>query len=112
MCHSLSLWEIVQIRFVQILLKECEQARGGVASTSMLSLDYQTDDDSCDISSTSQVISQHLVTFGSIEELQEQNQRLLMVVRELGEKNEQQEKETVDERTQVRKGGEMCIFNE
>ncbi len=75
-----------------------------MASSSMLSHDYHMDDDSCDISSTSQTISQHLVTFRSIEELQEQNQRLLMVVREQGEENEQQEKETLDERTQVREG--------
>ena len=43
---------------LQVLLKECEEARGGVVSTSM-SHDLSSDD----ISSSSQVISQHLVAF-------------------------------------------------
>ena len=73
-----------------------------MVSSSMLSQDYHMDDNNSEISSTTQTISEHLVTFRSITELQEQNQRLLMVVRELGEENEQREKETLDERTQVR----------
>ncbi|XP_064382187.1 nucleoprotein TPR-like isoform X2 [Halichondria panicea] len=88
-------------RQVKILLKECEEARGGVASSSMVSHDYHMDVSSSDISSSSQMITRQLVEFRSIEELQEQNQRLLSVVRELGEQNEQQEKETLDQRTQA-----------
>ncbi len=72
-----------------------------MASSSMVSHDYNMDVSSSDISSSSQMITRQLVEFRSIEELQEQNQRLLSVVRELGEQNEQQEKETLDERTQV-----------
>lgn len=47
-------------RQVQILLKECEEARGGVVSSSH---DQSHDISSDDISSSSQVISTHLVTF-------------------------------------------------
>ena len=38
-----------------------------------------------------QVISDHLVLFRNVEELQEQNQKLLAVVRELGETREKEE---------------------
>ena len=82
-----------------MLLKECEEARGGVASSSILSHDTT---DSADISSSSQIISQQLVDFRSIDELQEQNQRLLGVVRELSQQNEEREKQTVEEKTRVR----------
>ena len=85
----------------QVLLKECEEARGGVASTSLLSHDLSHDISSGDISSSSQVISEHLVDFKSIEELQEQNQRLLQVVRDLSEQNEERERQTIEEQTQV-----------
>ena len=81
---------------LQVLLKECEEARGGVASTSM-----SHDLSSGDISSSSQVISQHLVDFKNIDELQEQNQRLLKVVRELSEQNEERERQTVEQQTEV-----------
>ena len=47
-------------RQVQVLLKECEEARGGVVSSSH---DQSHDISSHDISSSSQVISAHLVTF-------------------------------------------------
>ncbi|XP_028258741.1 translocated promoter region b, nuclear basket protein [Parambassis ranga] len=49
---------------------------------------------SASISSASQVISQHLVTFRSVEELQEQNQRLLQVVRDLSDAQEKEEFES------------------
>lgn len=77
-------------------MKECEEARGGVASTSM-----SHDLSSGDISSSSQVISQHLVDFRNIDELQEQNQRLLKVVRELSEQNEERERQTLEQQTEV-----------
>ena len=47
-------------RQVQVLLKECEEARGGVVSSSH---GQSHDVSSHDISSSSQVISTHLVTF-------------------------------------------------
>ena len=47
-------------RQVQVLLKECEEARGGMVSSSH---DQSHDISSHDISSSSQVISAHLVTF-------------------------------------------------
>ena len=78
-----------------------------MASSSSMSHDYHMDVSSGDISSSSQAISQQLVEFRNSEELQEQNQRLLLVCRELSEQNEEREKETLDERTQVRGG--MCV---
>lgn len=83
-------------------MRECEEARGGVASTSILSHDMSRDISSGDISSSSQVISEHLVDFKSIDELQEKNQQLLRVVRELSEQSEEREQQTVEDRTQVR----------
>ena len=47
-------------RQVQTLLKECEEARGGMVSSSH---DQSHDISSHDISSSAQVISEHLVTF-------------------------------------------------
>ncbi|XP_023388958.1 nucleoprotein TPR [Pteropus vampyrus] len=41
-----------------------------------------------------EVISQHLVSYRNIEELQQQNQRLLVALRELGETREREEQET------------------
>lgn len=41
------------------------------------------------------------MTFKSIEDLQQQNQRLLAVVRELSEEKESEEMETLDQQTQV-----------
>ena len=86
--------------YIKVLLKECEEARGGVASTTH---DTSHDLSSDNISSSSHVISAHLVEFRNIEELQEQNQKLLAVVRELSEERERQEAETVDEQTRVRR---------
>ncbi|XP_014665092.1 PREDICTED: nucleoprotein TPR-like [Priapulus caudatus] len=80
---------------VQLLLKEVEEARGGRVSV-------RNESDICDaeISSSSQLISERLVTFRSIGELQEQNQQLLAVVRELSEKQEAEEKRLTDSKTQ------------
>jgi len=52
---------------------------------------HEEDVSSADISSTSEVISQHLVTFRSVEELQKQNQRLLVALRELSDAQEKEE---------------------
>ncbi|XP_053098080.1 translocated promoter region b, nuclear basket protein isoform X1 [Pangasianodon hypophthalmus] len=72
---------------VRVLLIELEEARGNHV--------VRDEDDVCsaDVSSTSEVISQHLVTFRSVEELQQQNQRLLVALRELGEAQERGEME-------------------
>lgn len=70
---------------VRVLLIELEEARGNHV--------VRDEDEVCsaDVSSTSEVISQHLVTFRSVEELQQQNQRLLVALRELGEAQERAE---------------------
>uniref|UniRef100_A0A3P9CSH3 Nucleoprotein TPR n=1 Tax=Maylandia zebra TaxID=106582 RepID=A0A3P9CSH3_9CICH len=69
---------------VRVLLIELEEARGNhVIHEEVVS--------SADVSSTSEVISQHLVTFRSVEELQKQNQRLLAALRDLSEAQEKEE---------------------
>ncbi|XP_060722892.1 translocated promoter region b, nuclear basket protein isoform X3 [Tachysurus vachellii] len=72
-------------RQVRVLLVELEEARGNHV--------VRDEDDVCsaDVSSTSEVISQHLVSFRSVEELQQQNQRLLVALRDLGEEQERGE---------------------
>lgn len=45
---------------VQVLLKECEEARGGVVSSETVSMHPMS---SAEVTSSSQVISEHLVTF-------------------------------------------------
>ena len=95
---------------VQVLLKECEEARGGVASSTS-SLSYAGLTDTADISSSSQVITQELVDFRNIEGLQEQNQRLLTVVRELSEQNEEKERQTVADQTRVRETFFLYFYN-
>ncbi|KAE8611408.1 hypothetical protein XENTR_v10012438 [Xenopus tropicalis] len=76
---------------IRVLLMELEEARGNYV---------QRDDDvsSANISSSSEVITQHLVTYRNIEELQQQNQRLLVALRELGEAKEREEQETTSSR--------------
>uniref|UniRef100_A0A8C2IUB4 Nucleoprotein TPR n=1 Tax=Cyprinus carpio TaxID=7962 RepID=A0A8C2IUB4_CYPCA len=70
---------------VRVLLIELEEARGNHV--------MREEDEVCsaDVSSTSEVISQHLVTFRSVEELQQQNQRLLVALRDLSEEKEKDE---------------------
>uniref|UniRef100_A0A6Q2X7L1 Nucleoprotein TPR n=1 Tax=Esox lucius TaxID=8010 RepID=A0A6Q2X7L1_ESOLU len=73
---------------VRVLLIELEEARGNhVAHDEGVS--------SADISSTSEVITQHLVTFRGVGELQQQNQRILLALRELSEAQEREETEAV-----------------
>uniref|UniRef100_A0A667WHZ1 Nucleoprotein TPR n=1 Tax=Myripristis murdjan TaxID=586833 RepID=A0A667WHZ1_9TELE len=74
---------------VRVLLIELEEARGNHVI-------QEEEVSSADISSTSEVISQHLVTFRGVEELQRQNQRLLTALRELSEAQEQEEFEAVE----------------
>lgn len=70
---------------MRVLLIELEEARGNHV--------MREEDEVCsvDVSSTSEVISQHLVTFRSVEELQQQNQRLLVALRDLSEEKEKDE---------------------
>ncbi|KAG9351114.1 hypothetical protein JZ751_025004 [Albula glossodonta] len=77
---------------IRILLIELEEARGNHV--------IRDDEDvsSADISSSSEVISQRLVTFRSVEELQQQNQRLLVALRELGDAQEKEEMEATSSR--------------
>lgn len=74
-----------------MLLIELEEARGNHVLHEEVS--------SVDVSSTSDVISQHLVTFRSLEELQKQNQRLLVALRELGDAQEKEELESTGNRS-------------
>ncbi|KAL2089461.1 hypothetical protein ACEWY4_014149 [Coilia grayii] len=77
---------------VRVLLIELEEARGNHVSRE------DEADSSADVSSSSEVISQHLVTFRSVEELQQQNQRLLVALRDLGETQERNEAESTARR--------------
>ncbi|KFZ65713.1 Nucleoprotein TPR, partial [Antrostomus carolinensis] len=75
-----------------VLLMELEEARGNhVIRDEEVS--------SAAISSSSEVISQHLVSYRNIEELQQQNQRLLVALRELGEAREKEEQEATSSKT-------------
>ncbi|XP_041646505.1 translocated promoter region b, nuclear basket protein [Cheilinus undulatus] len=71
---------------VRVLLIELEEARGNHVL-------QEEEVSSADVSSTSEVISQHLVTFRSVGELQKQNQRLLVALRELSDAQEKEELE-------------------
>ena len=71
------------------LLKEVEIARNGGSSSTSTDQDMLSDRGSC-----AELISKNLVTFSDISELQNTNQKLLAVVRELSEK--QEEFESVD----------------
>ncbi|KAJ7387616.1 hypothetical protein OS493_000951 [Desmophyllum pertusum] len=88
---------------VQVLLKECEEARGGVVSSEP-SVHPMS---STEVTSSSQVISEHLVTFRSIEELQQQNQKLLGVIRELSEEKEKREGDNIIDGLQKKLDGSL-----
>ncbi|MGH0125478.1 UNVERIFIED_CONTAM: hypothetical protein FKN15_054575 [Acipenser sinensis] len=75
---------------IRVLLIELEEARGN----HVIRDDAGEEVSSADISSSSEVISRRLVTYRNIEELQQQNQRLLVALRELGEAREKEEQET------------------
>ncbi|XP_048255424.1 nucleoprotein TPR-like isoform X4 [Haliotis rufescens] len=78
---------------VRYLVKEVEELKGGRVVR-------DEDVSSAEVSSSSSLISGKLVTFRSIEEMQNQNQRLLGVVRELSDKREEEEKLATDTKTQ------------
>lgn len=69
-------------RQVCFLLKEVEQLRGGIISDSH-------DQPVCADMSAGEVISKKLVTFSNMDELQENNQKLLLLVRDLSTKLEE-----------------------
>ncbi|XP_072429722.1 nucleoprotein TPR-like isoform X4 [Chiloscyllium punctatum] len=73
------------------LLMELEDARGN-------HILREDEVSSADISSSSEVITQHLVTYRNVEELQQQNQQLLVAIRELAEKQEKEEQEKTSTR--------------
>ncbi|KAM9832571.1 translocated promoter region b, nuclear basket protein [Neosynchiropus ocellatus] len=80
---------------LRVLLIELEEARGNHVLP-------ESDVSSANVSSTSELISQHLVTYRSVEELQMQNQRLLVSLRELADEKEKEELEaTVDKRAEL-----------
>lgn len=66
------------------LLREIEQLRNGSPSTSI-------DQDMSDSVSSADIITKRLVTFSDVAELQSNNQRLLALVRELSERQEEAE---------------------
>lgn len=75
-------------RQVCYLIKSVEEARGGFVSDldgSQISYDGTE-------TSAQHVISKRLVTFNSIQDLQENNQKLLSLVRQLSAKQEAEEK--------------------
>lgn len=76
---------------MRVLLVELEEARGNHVL-------HEEELSSADVSSTSEVISQHLVTFRSVEELQKQNQRLLVALRELSDSQEKEEFEATHDK--------------
>ncbi|CAD5114207.1 DgyrCDS3352 [Dimorphilus gyrociliatus] len=80
---------------VRCLLKELEEARGVVVP---MKEPYHQSFSPRTLNSSS-IISENLVTFKNISELQEQNQKLLALVRELSTQQEDAEKAAVDQRT-------------
>lgn len=66
------------------MLIELEEARGNHVG-------YE--EELSDVSNASEVISKHLVSFRSVEELQKQNQRLLVALRDLSDAQEKEESE-------------------
>ncbi|XP_018376594.1 PREDICTED: nucleoprotein TPR-like isoform X1 [Trachymyrmex cornetzi] len=77
-------------RQVCYLLKEVQESR---TNTHMETRNLSSSIDTGDISS-SQIISKKLVTFKDIEELQENNQKLLAIVRALSSRQEEMERAT------------------
>ncbi|XP_037570837.1 nucleoprotein TPR-like isoform X2 [Dermacentor silvarum] len=81
------------------LVREVEDARGGCVPMSQEEEISSSNEDASPPLTASEVISKHLVTFRSIEELQQKNAELLAVVRELSEKQEEEEKKVAEERS-------------
>uniref|UniRef100_UPI00398E7D17 translocated promoter region b, nuclear basket protein isoform X4 n=1 Tax=Pristiophorus japonicus TaxID=55135 RepID=UPI00398E7D17 len=75
----------------RVLLMELEDARGN-------HILREDEVSSADISSSSEVITQHLVTYRNVEELQQQNQQLLVAIRDLADQQEREEQEKTSTR--------------
>ncbi|KAI1882928.1 hypothetical protein AGOR_G00239940 [Albula goreensis] len=89
-----------QSQQIRVLLLELEEARG----SRVVREGEREDVSSAHISSTSEVATQRLVTFRSVEELQQQNQRLLAALREEKEAREKEKVEaTVSRNTELEK---------
>ncbi|GFY37217.1 nucleoprotein TPR [Trichonephila inaurata madagascariensis] len=85
---------------VQVLLKEVEEARGGVIKNDRGSFAMNEEEvTSSDDITAAKVISRHLVTFRDIEEIQRKNQKLLVAIRDLSEQHEELEKKLSTEIT-------------
>ncbi|GFU26612.1 nucleoprotein TPR [Nephila pilipes] len=85
---------------VQVLLKEVEEARGGVIKKDRDDLAMNEEEvTSSDDITAAKVISRHLVTFRDIEEIQTKNQKLLVAIRDLSEQHEELEKKLSTEIT-------------
>ncbi|KAK3089218.1 hypothetical protein FSP39_001828 [Pinctada imbricata] len=90
--HRLQQQTVDLSKQVQYLVKEIEEVRGGrVINKREIS--------SSDVTSSSHVITEDLVTFGSIEELHEQNKALLQTIRQLNEKKKEDETLATESRT-------------
>ncbi|PIK55813.1 putative nucleoprotein TPR-like [Apostichopus japonicus] len=77
---------------VRVLLREVHEVRGGPITSE----EFEPGVSSSDVTSSSQVIDRHLVTFKNIEEIQKQNADLLNLVRVLSEKREAEENENLE----------------
>ncbi|GIY63121.1 hypothetical protein CDAR_492362 [Caerostris darwini] len=88
-------------RQVQVLLKEVEEARGGVIKNNRdkPALSEEEEVTSSDDVSAAKIISRHLVTFRDIEEIQLKNQKLLTVIKDLSQQHEEMEKKLSTEIT-------------
>ncbi|XP_071835519.1 nucleoprotein TPR-like isoform X3 [Apostichopus japonicus] len=80
---------------VRVLLREVHEVRGGPITSE----EFEPGVSSSDVTSSSQVIDRHLVTFKNIEEIQKQNADLLNLVRVLSEKREAEENENLESKT-------------
>ncbi|KAK3607529.1 hypothetical protein CHS0354_025782 [Potamilus streckersoni] len=76
---------------VKYLVREIEELQGGRRVKGEAAV--------IEVTSSSEVISGKLVTFGNLDELQEQNQKLLSALRELSEKQEEDERTAIDSKT-------------
>ncbi|KAL1132010.1 hypothetical protein AAG570_011620, partial [Ranatra chinensis] len=86
-------------RQVCFLLKELEAARGNI-----ISMNDPHDRTRADVKTSSDLISKHLVTFHDIEDLQMNNQKLLVALRELSTQREEAELEKDSEKITSLKG--------
>ncbi|KAG8237972.1 hypothetical protein J437_LFUL014673, partial [Ladona fulva] len=80
--------ENARLKTVCVLIKELEETRGGFVAPGREDHVVSSSEES----SASRVISDHLVTFRGLEELQKKNMELLCSLRQLSEKQEEMER--------------------